>query len=158
MSKSKLLISFLFSASTTTLYANEPALTTTEIRSFPLEKGDLGLKFSYNRINDTIDILNIKQKELGTTENYGSIGDSSGIDLSLAYGTNEYLSLFYNYNYLGLHYIDEKLKNHKNEFYLKLNIYRNPMSFFETFSTDIGFVRNSAEDLSITSSSTLNTL
>jgi hypothetical protein len=155
MSKSKQLIVFLFSIPTI-IFANEPALTTSEIRSFPLEKYDLGIRFNYNRINDSIDIFDIKQKELGTTKNYGSIGDSSGIDLSLAYGVNEYLSLFYNYNYLGMHYIDEKLKNHKNELYLKLNIYRNPMSFFETLSTDIGFIRNSADDLSITSSNTLN--
>ena len=155
MSKSKILLSFLFS-SLTLLCANEPAFTTNELRSFPLEKGDLGIKLNYNRVNDTIDILNIKQKELGTTENYGSIGDSSGLDLSLAYGVNEFLSLFYNYNYLGLHYIDEKLKSHKNEFYFKINIYRNPMAFFETFTTDIGFVRNSAADLDIKKSDTLN--
>ena len=155
MSKSKILLSTLFSLATT-LNANEHAMTTSDIRSFPLEKGDVGIKINYNRINDTIDIFDIKQKELGSTANFGSIGDSSGLDLSLAYGATEFYSLFYNYEHLNLHYIDSQLKNNKNDLFLKVNIYRNPMAFFETFSADIGYVRNSADDLDIKDSTQLN--
>ncbi len=139
-----------------TLSATEHALTTADIRSFPLPKGRIGIRANYNRINDTIDIFDIKQKELGSAARFGSIGDSSGIDLSLAYGAGEFYSFYYNYERLNLHYIDSKLKNNKNEFYTKVNIYQNNMRFFETLSADIGFVRNSAADLDIKDKNQLN--
>ena len=139
-------------------YATEHALTTSDIRSFPLKKGHIGIRASYNRINDDIDIFDIKQKELGSTANFGTIGDSTGLDLSLAYGASEFYSLFYNYERLNLHYIDSVLHNNKNDLYLKVNIYQNPMNFFETFSADIGYVRNSSDDLDIKSTQQLNTM
>lgn len=139
-----------------TSYAAEHALTTSDIRSYPLKKGHIGVRANYNRINDQIDIFDIKQKELGTTENFGTIGDSTGLDLSLAYGAGEFYSLFYNYERLNLHYIDSVLKNNKNDIYIKVNIYQNPMNFFETFSADIGFVRNAAKDLDIKDTVQLN--
>ena len=141
---------------TTSLLAVEPALTTSKIRSFPLEPGSAAIGLSYNRINNTIDIFDIKAKELGSTANFGSIGDSSGIDLSLAYGINEYYGIFYNYQYLNLHYIDSALKNSQNDLSLKVTIYRNPTAFFETLTTDIGFIRNSGDDLDIKDTKQLN--
>ncbi len=139
-------------------YATEHALTTSDIRSFPLKKGHIGIRANYNRINDDIDIFDIKQKELGSTANFGTIGDATGLDLSLAYGAGEFYSLFYNYERLNLHYIDSVLHNNKNDLYLKVNIYQNPMNFFETFSADIGYVRNSSDDLDIKSTQQLNTM
>ncbi len=141
-----------------TLSAMEHALTTSDIRSFPLQKGHIGIRASYNRINDDIDIFDIKQKELGSTAKFGTIGDATGLDLSLAYGATEFYSLFYNYERLNLHYIDTILHNNKNELYLKVNIYQNPMNFFETFSADIGYVRNSADDLDIKNRDRLNSM
>ena len=157
MNKKRVFLSIL----TATLFsqnlpATEQALTTSDIRSFPLPKDRIGIRANYNRINDTIDIFDIKQKELGSTANFGSIGDSSGLDLSLAYGMSEFYSFYYNFERLNLHYIDSKLKNNKNELYAKVNIYQNPMSFFETLSADIGFVRNSASDLDIKDRTQLN--
>jgi hypothetical protein len=143
----------LFSQS---LGATEHALTTSDIRSFPLPQDRIGIRANYNRINDTIDIFDIKQKELGSTAKFGSIGDSSGLDLSLAYGASEFYSFYYNFERLNLHYIDSTLKNNKNELYAKVNIYQNPMAFFETLSADIGFVRNSASDLDIKDKTQLN--
>jgi hypothetical protein len=156
--KIKLLSSLILLSLGSASYATEQALTTTDIRSFPLEKGHIGVRASYNRINDEIDILDIKQKELGSTANFGTIGDSSGIDLSLAYGAGEFYSLFYNYERLNLHYIDSVLHNNKNDIYLKVNIYQNPTNFFETLSADIGFVRNSSGALNIKENKQLNTM
>jgi len=136
--------------------ATEPALTTDTIRAFPLEERELGLRLNYNRINDTIDIFDLKQKELGTTSNFGTIGDANGIDLTVAYGANVYYDLFYNYERLNLHYIDSILHNNKNDLFVKVNVYRNPMAFFETVTADLGFVRNSADDLDIKDRTQLN--
>lgn len=156
LSKKKSLVLLTTIALQTTLFATEHAVTTSDIRSFPLAKGDLGIRASYNRINDEIDIFDIKQKELGTTEQFGTIGDAIGLDLSLAYGAGEFYSLYYNYERLDLHYIDSVLHNNKNELYAKVNIYQNPTSFFETLSADIGFVRNSSSDLDIKDKTQLN--
>jgi len=155
MPKSKLLLTFLFSLGVT-LSANEPAMTTAPVRSFTLDRGDMSVKVSYNRVNNTIDIFDLKQKELGTTGNFGTIGDSSGLDISLAYGASEFYAFFYNYEHLNLHYIDSQLKNNKNDLFVKVLVYRNPMAFFETFTADIGYVRNSADDLDIKDSTQLN--
>ena len=155
MSKSKLLLGCVFSLGVS-LNANEAKQTTAPIRSFPLDKGDMSVKVNYNRVNDTIDIFDLKQKELGSTANFGTIGDSSGLDISLAYGASEFYSLFYNYEHLNLHYIDSQLKNNKNDLFVKVLVYRNPMAFFETFTADIGYVRNSADDLDIKDSVQLN--
>ncbi len=158
MSKIKYILSLTAIIFATNISASGISLTTTDIRSSIMTKDHLGIRFSYNRINDTIDIFDIKQKELGSTTNFGSIGDSSGLDLSLAYGVNEFISMYYNFEYMGLHYIDSMLKNKKNELYAKVAIYHNPMSFFENLSADIGYVRNSASDLDIKSSTQLNSM
>lgn len=158
MSKLKLTITLVAISFYSQLVASGVSLTTTSIRSSLMSENRLGVRFSYNRINDTIDIFDIKQKELGSTAKFGSIGDSSGMDLSLAYGVNEFTSIFYNFKYLRLHYIDNILKNKKNEIFAKVGIYSNPMSFFENFSADIGFVRNAAGNLDIKSSTQLNSM
>ncbi|RUM64723.1 MAG: hypothetical protein DSZ05_07010 [Sulfurospirillum sp.] len=131
-------------------------MTTAPVRSFMLDKEDMSVKVSYNRVNDTIDIFDLKQKELGSTANFGTIGDSSGLDISLAYGVDEFYALFYNYEHLTLNYIDSQLKNNKNDLFLKVLVYRNPTAFFETLTADVGYVRNSADDLDIKDSAQLN--
>ncbi len=157
MKKTKLLFTSI-SLCASVLFANEPSITTSTIRSFPLDSHDLSLKINYNRVNDGIDFFDIKKHELGDLSHFGSIGDSSGLDLSLAYGFSDIYSLFYNYNYISLNYIDSKLKNHQNDLFFKVTIYRNPMAFFETFTADIGYTRNSANDLDIKGTNQLNTM
>jgi len=154
LKKTTLLAALLLS----TIEAENIAFTANHIRSFPLGENIAGIKINYNRINDEIDIFDVKQSELQGIANLGSIGDSNGLDVSLGYGINQFISLFYNYEYLGLDYIDSKLKNSKNEFYTKVLIYHNPMNFLEVFSADIGYVRNSADDLDITDVNTLNSM
>ncbi len=140
------------------LSGNEHAITSTPVRSFPVEPKSLAIKLSYNKINDTIDIFDIKKKELGNTENFGSIGNASGLDLSLVYGINIFYSLFYNYEHLNLHYIDSTLSNNKNDLFVKVSIYRNPMAFFETLTADIGYTNNSADPLDIKDKTQLNSM
>ncbi len=140
--------------------ASDLSYTTNDIGAFTLPAKSFNIKGSYNRINDTIDFLNIKEQELGSSvvSKYGSIGDSSGIDLSLAYGINNYISLYYNYENLNMHYMGSTLNNHKNDIFLRLNISNHPTNFFNSVSMDIGYSRNNAVDLNIKNINTLNSL
>jgi len=138
------------------LFAQNYSKTAQTISLYPLPINTLNIKANYNRINDTIDVLNIKEKELGGT-NLGTIGDASGVDISLGYG-NEYGSLHYDFEYLGINYADTKLKNKKNEIFAKINLFHDPLYIFQAFSVDIGLTVNSADDLDLKKVSTLNSM
>lgn len=132
--------------------------TTGNICLCPLPANTLQTKISYNRINDTIDVLNIKEQELGSNPNYGSIGDASGLDISLGYGINDFSALYYDYEYLSVHYADARLRNKKHDIFTKINLYHNKNNLFQTFSVDLGYVRNYANDINIKNISTLNSM
>ncbi len=145
---------------TLSVEASDLSYTTNNIGAFTLPAKSFNIKASYNRINDDIDFLNIKEQELGSgvVSKYGSIGDSSGVDLSLAYGINDYISLYYDYENLNMHYMGSTLNNHKNDLFLRLNISNHPSRFFNSLSMDVGYVGNNAEDINIKNVSTLNSL
>ncbi len=139
--------------------ASEVSGTINNISSFTLPPKQLSIKSSYNKINDTIDIFDIKESELGSdASKYGSLGDSTGFDLSLGYGINNYISIYYDYENLDMKYIGSSLNNNKNDIFLRLNISNHPSNFFNSVSLDVGYSRNSADDLNIKNVSTLNSL
>ena len=132
--------------------------TTMDVRSSLLSKNQLFIKASYNRINDTIDILNLKATQLGSS-NYGSIGNAIGIDLSLGYGINKLASIFFVHESLNIHYIDDMLENRKNELFLKINPLRDINStMIDSVSIDFGFINNTSSDLDIKKDSILNSM
>ncbi len=124
-----------------------------------LPSNTVKIKANYNRINDAIDILNIKEQELGSNNDYGTMGDASGYTLTLGYGFNELITLYYDHDYLNVHYIDSTLKNKKHDLFAKINLYNNPNNrLFQSFSIDIGYLNNSADNLDIKKTSTLNSI
>ncbi|OQX73729.1 MAG: hypothetical protein B6D59_04785 [Campylobacteraceae bacterium 4484_4] len=142
-----------------TIQASEDiAMTTNDIRAYPLNETRGYIHATYDRVNDTLDLFNVRASQLGNAQNYGAIGDAVGYALSLGYGLRPYLSLHYNFEQLHINYIEEKLKNRQHELYLKLNLYYNPTAFIESYAVDFGFVRNSAADLAIRRESTLNSM
>ncbi len=134
------------------------AMTTTEIRAFPLEPKQGYLDLAYERVNDTLDLFNVRQSQLGNAKNYGAIGDAVGYRIGAGYGLLPYLSLHYEFERLNVNYIDEKLKNSKHDLFMKVDLYRNPSAMIETYGIDFGYVRNSAADLAIRRESTLNSM
>jgi hypothetical protein len=133
--------------------ATELSQTSQNIRSYPLLAEKIGVKASYSIINSGLDIFSIRSNNNGSATQHGSLGDMNSLDLSLGYGYNDHISFLYDFEYQDLDYAGESLKNRKNELFVKLNIYHNPSAFVDTFSTDFGFIYNSANDLSITGSS-----
>lgn len=133
--------------------ATKVSQTSQNIRSYPLLTDKLGVKASYSIINSDLDIFSIRSDNNGLASHHGSLGNMNKLDLSLGYGYSDYLSFLYNFEYQDLNYASESLKNKKNELFVKVNIYQNPSAFIDTFSTDLGLIFNSANDLSITRSS-----
>ncbi len=134
------------------------AMTTNDIRAYPLNEKRGYISATYDRVNDTLDLFNVRASQLGNAQNYGAIGDAVGYALSLGYGLRPYLSLHYNFERLHINYIDDKLKNSQHELYLKLNLYYNPTAFIESYAIDFGYVHNGADDLAIRKESTLNSM
>ncbi len=121
------------------------AATTQDIRAFVLPEDTLTVRASYNRANDAIDFLNLNDKaDVGDI--YSGIGDSSGVDFSLGYGAHQFLSLYYNFEALNIHYAGSSVENRRNELFARINFYDTPHYSFDDFSLDVGYIRNSADD------------
>ena len=142
---------------TTFLLLTISFLSANEIGLNLLNEKELKTKLNYNKINDTIDVFNIKESELGSV-NVGSIGDASGLDISLGYGIDSYNSIYYNFEYLSINYGDTELKNKKHEIFGKINLNPYIENLLLPLSVDLGFTHNSSDDISLKNDSFLNSM
>jgi hypothetical protein len=133
--------------------ATDVAQTSQDIRSYPFVENKMGVRASYSLVNSGLDIFSIRSDDVGEASDHGSFGNLNRLELSLGYGYNEHISIVGNLEYQDLEYAGESLKNTKEEIFVKLNIYQNPSAMIDTFSTDIGFIHNGANDLTIQNSS-----
>ena len=115
--------------------------------AFPFLPHKTLLIFEYQKLNDTIDVLNIKSQELGdTVSKYASIGDMDGYKLSITYGLNNKTTLFFKINPQNIQYGNGTLKNKRYEIFGRYNFYQN--DFLNTaYSFDIGGIINKADDI-----------
>ena len=137
----------------TQLYSAEISATSQIIRSYPLPAESGYVKSELNIISKDLDLFNIRGDKVGSASEHGSIGDLNGLNLQAGIGLYEHISVIYDAQFLRVDYAGESLKNNKHELFTKLNIYQNPHAMFDTISSDIGLIHNSADDLSITGSS-----
>jgi len=123
-----------------------------------MKKDALEIKSAYLKVNDTLDVLNLKEKILGDVSKYGSIGDLDGYDFALRYGVTSKNTVILNYQRWNIAYGDSTLQNKKLEFINKYNLFYNPYSFFNAFTIDVGYTQDSSVPLLITSDASLNAL
>ena len=123
-----------------------------------LNQGDLQFKTGYLKVNDTIDVFNIKEKELGALSSISSIGDMSGYDLELRYGITEHDSIFINYQRWNVEYGGSVLPNNKIEILNRFNFVDSSSSFINSFSFDVGFINDFSENINVTEEAILNPL
>ncbi len=121
------------------------AATTQDIRAFVLPEDTLTIRASYNRANDAVDFLNLNDKA-DDGDIYSGLGDSSGVDFSLGYGAHQFLSLYYNFEALNIHYAGASVENRRNELFARINFYDTPHYSFDDFSLDVGYIRNTADN------------
>lgn len=114
------------------------------------ESGSINLNLSYLLLNNTVDVLNMKEKELGNSilANIGAIGDMSGYEISGGYGLRDDLYLSYAKTSQKIDYVGGELDNKKDELFLRYNILQNKYALFNSgVSVDIGVIKNRADDL-----------
>ena len=126
--------------------------------SFTLPKGKLELKSAYLKMNDTLDIFNLKEKIVGNSTTLSQSGDMDGYDLELRYGLTSKNTLLFNYQAWDIDYSKTILKNRRLELINRYNIYSNKYSFFNSLSFDIGYRKDSSNSLDIKDDKTINSL
>ena len=147
---------FLFTIS---LFSQLLAYTVLNKHSYPLPNGEFQIKSAYLKVNDTIDIFNMKEQELGSSKSsLGSMGDMTGYDFEVRYGITQNDSIFINYQKWSIAYGESMLENNKLDLFNRFNIYEDDSSFFSSFSIDIGYEGNRASPIDIKDDVFLNSM
>ena len=114
-------------------------------------KGTLGIGVGYKTLNDTVDVLNIKETEFGSTQQFDSIGDLNGFEFWTHYSVTNNFMLFYKNSMLEIEYGSNTIENLSNEIYSRFNLKN-------SFSFDIGFIHNQLNNFYITDLNNINQL
>ena len=127
--------------------------------SFVLPEGKVQIKSGYLKVNDDIDVLNIKEKELGSNlSRFGGIGDMSGFDFEVRYGITSRDTIFVNYQRWDVEHSDTTLRNDKIELFNRYNLLSYEHGIINSLSFDLGYSRDSSSPLSIKNESLLNSM
>ena len=122
--------------------------------AFALDKDKKILVLEYQKVNDTIDILNIKESELKNTS-FNAIGDMDGYKLSFLYGYTLKTTLFTSLNKQKIEYGDGNLNNYQFNLLAKYNIFSNSK---RAIGVDFGIKMNKAENMEYSNPSYLKSL
>lgn len=144
---------------TVTLFSQNINYGVLNKHAFVLPKDKVEIKSAYLKVNDTIDVLNIKEKELGSLSSLGSsIGDMNGYDFEVRYGITSKDSLFVNYKRYNVEYSDTTLKNDKINIFNRHNLSSNNYSFINSLYVDVGYTQDSSSPIAISNESLLNSM
>ena len=116
--------------------------------AFLLPKHKATLIFEYQKLNDTLDIFNIKAQELGSLSSYGSIGDMSGYNLEGRYSVSDTLMGSLKLGKEDVAYGSGALYNETIDGYMRYQLTNSSLSFVNATSLDIGYVLNRASTMS----------
>lgn len=148
-------IFFLF---LTALHAEEFNYGVFNKHAFTMPEGNFAIKSSYLKVNDTLDVFNIKESELGSLSRFGSIGDMDGYTLELRYGLTDDDSIFFDYQRWNIDYAGSTLANNKIELFNRYNIVHDDYAIFNGLAIDVGFINNFAQPLDVTNETLLNSM
>jgi len=144
---------------TATLFAKNANYAVSDIHTLTIPKGSFNFTASYMLINDTIDLLNIKQAEFGANANFNSLGDMNGFELGGAYGLQDDLMMSYKFAQQNIGFNNNEFENTKNEIFLRYNILQNSSTIFNSgVSLDIGFINNTLKNIYISDINDINKL
>ena len=101
----------------------------------------------YLKLNDTLDIFNIKSQELGNLSSYDSIGDMDGYSINLRHGIENALFNL-NLSEQNIKYGNGTLKNLSIGGYYRHLLFQSSFDILNAVSFDIGFKTNRASDMS----------
>ncbi|MEA2017996.1 MAG: hypothetical protein U9N59_06075, partial [Campylobacterota bacterium] len=118
-----------------------------DIHTLTISHNKVDIGFNYLLMNDTVDILKIKESEFGTSTNFDSIGDLTGYELKLRYGITKSLMLSLEKSQQNIQYGKDELSNNKNDIFLRYNFFNNQYAILNSgISLDFGYVENKLND------------
>ncbi len=152
--KNYLKILAIISLFTTIIYAKRDVTPTTlNISAFTYPVNIASINLSYQNLSDSFDILHLHKDRDELEKNYGALGDANGVDIRIGYGANKFFTILYNLDFLNIDYLNDMLKNRKNEIVARVNFYDVPYYIMDAFTMDIGYVNNSASNIDISKAS-----
>jgi len=122
------------------------------IHAFLPPNNEVTIQADLQLMNDTIDLLNLKEKELGSAST-NNIGDLTGFELNIGYSFFDDFYLNTNLNQQEIEYAQTALVNKNLNIYLRYQIYQNTK---RAYAIDAGFDINKANDLKVTDVSSIN--
>jgi len=142
---------YLFCITSTLLFADALQYNYHHIHASVPKKGSLSIALGYKTLNDTVDILNLKEKEFGNSKEFDTIGDMSGYDLWTYYCISDDFMIYYKNSTTNIKYGSNDIKNISHEIYTRYNL-------LDTISFDIGVVKNKLYNFYITNIEDINQL
>ncbi|MCK4442172.1 MAG: hypothetical protein KAU90_09190, partial [Sulfurovaceae bacterium] len=134
------------------LYAGDTTYNKNNIHAFLPKTKEIQFNLYLEKINDTIDVFNIKKSELGSNKDT-TLGDMNGFGIDIGYTFNDKVYLNFGYSKKDLKYSDTKLNNKNIDLYLRYQLYKDKNS---AFAIDGGYSKNSADDIYIYNLRTIN--
>jgi hypothetical protein len=114
---------------------------------------------SYIRVNDAVDIFNVRDAEIGSLSQYGeSLGNLSGFHIGGQLGISRNNALFIKYDNWKLDYGGEDLTNHRFEGFYRRSIFMDKYKKISSSSLDLGFIYNQGSDIEIKNRTFLNSM
>ncbi len=130
-----------------------------DIHTLTVPKGQLSISLSSYLMNDTVDVLDIKESELGNSTSYDSIGDLDGYGLKIRYGIKDDLMLHLSVTNHNIQYSSNSLKNQNIDTFIRFNAIQEQYAIFNSgISLDVGYVENKLEDFYLSDLAQLNDL
>jgi len=129
------------------------------MHTLTLKQGEVDFHASLLKIDDKIDIFNIKEQELGSSSRYDAVGDLLGFNIGARYGITDSLMVSYSRTCQQIDYSSNKIYNHRDDLFLRYNLFQSPHSFFNSgISVDVGFEQNRLDDFYLNDLTTINNL
>ena len=112
-----------------------------------LPSSKVNISYAKIMMNDTVDVLKIKESEFGSSSNFDAIGDMDGYEAELQYGLTNKLMINYKKSVQNIDYSSSVLTNTQADIFLRYNLFQHQMAKLNSgLSVDVGFVTNKLQD------------
>lgn len=141
-----LISSFIYATNITYILHDKHAFTLKEDKSI--------LSIEYQKVNDTIDVFNVKKSEL-KSNSFSSIGDLDGYKINFYYGLSNDSMILTHLKRQDIEYGSGKLINYNANFSYKNKFYEDEN---KALSVDFGMIFNKGNNLKFKNKNYLSTL
>jgi len=118
-----------------------------DAHTLTIPKNQLTISYDYMLMNDTVDVLDIKEKEFGNSTKYDAIGDLNGHNIKLRYGILDDLMIGVRFKKEDIQYSSNTITNTNIDTYMRYNIFNHKYATLNSgLSFDIGYVSNKLDD------------